>query len=129
MYDAVAAAQAAAIAAVGPGARVADVDARRADVLVAPGSARPSGTARATAWGSKCTRRRGLGARGRRVGATACPGTCPMPDEPRAGMVVTIEPGAYVPGFGGVRIEDDVLVTGDGREVLTTVDATARVLD
>jgi Xaa-Pro aminopeptidase len=40
-------------------------------------------------------------------------------DELRAGDVVTVEPGLYRPGFGGLRLEDLLLVTADGAENLT----------
>lgn len=50
------------------------------------------------------------------------PGLRATSDETLAeGMVVTIEPGLYFEGWGGVRIEDDLLVTSDGAEVLNAL--------
>lgn len=53
------------------------------------------------------------------------PGTATLLE---AGMVFTIEPGVYVAGWGGVRIEDDLVVERSGCKVLTEADRSLRVI-
>jgi len=115
LYDAVEQAHAAALAAVQPGARPSSIDAAARQVLEAHGLG--------SAFGHGTGHGLGLEIHEEPRVARVVTG---LPDEPiEPGMVFTIEPGAYVPGVGGVRIEDDVLVTADGCDVLT--DAPRRV--
>ena len=44
------------------------------------------------------------------------------------GMAITIEPGVYLEGFGGIRIEDTVVVTQNGCEVQTSTSKSLRLL-
>jgi Xaa-Pro aminopeptidase len=53
------------------------------------------------------------------------PGSAAVLEE---GMVVTVEPGVYIPGWGGVRIEDDVVVEASGGRLLTHADRSPSAL-
>jgi Xaa-Pro aminopeptidase len=117
LYDAVHAAQQAAIAAVRPGIEASEVDAAARTVLAAEGLGAAFGHGTGHGLGLEVHEEPRVSQR--------------RDDMPRVtlapGMVFTIEPGAYLPGFGGVRIEDDVLVTETGCEVLTAVPRELRV--
>ena len=111
VYDAVRDAQAAAVAAVKPGVDASMVDTAARELL------RDRGLAEAFGHGTG----HGLGLDVHEEPRVGKPRADLPPVTLAPNMVFTIEPGAYLPGFGGVRIEDDVLVTGDGCEVLTHV--------
>jgi Xaa-Pro aminopeptidase len=105
IYDLVAAAQAAGRAALAVGADVVAVDAASRDVIAAAGHADhfPHGLGHGV--GLEIHEAPGIGPLG--AGTLA------------AGMAVTVEPGVYLPGHGGVRIEDTLIVTDVEPELLT----------
>jgi Xaa-Pro aminopeptidase len=111
VHAAVLAAQRAAIDAVRPGVLASLVDAAARQVLDAKGLGE--------AFGHGTGHGLGLDVHEdpRVARATADSPSVPL----EAGMVLTVEPGAYLAGWGGVRIEDDVLVTPTGYETLTSV--------
>lgn len=107
IYDTVLAAQKAAIEAIGPGVKASDVDRAARSVIEQAGHGKHFGHGLGHGFGLQIHEEPRMS------------GTNTTLLEP--GMIVTVEPGIYLPGWGGVRIEDDVLVTADGHEVLTSV--------
>lgn len=105
VYAVVRKAQKAGVRAVWPGVRARDVDAAARAAIEQAG------------YGEEFSHGLGHGVglevhEGPRVGKTS-------KDVLRAGMLTTIEPGIYIPDWGGIRIEDTVLVTGQGGQRLT----------
>ncbi|MBI5234719.1 MAG: aminopeptidase P family protein [Deltaproteobacteria bacterium] len=105
IYDTVAAAQEAAIKAIRPGATAKDVDAAARAYITDAGYGEYFGHGTGHGVGLDVHERPVLSPHSK--------------DILTQGMVVTVEPGIYIPGWGGVRIEDMVLVTADGFEALT----------
>jgi Xaa-Pro aminopeptidase len=122
VYDAVRRAQQAAIAAVIPGVAVAAVDAAARESLTHDGYGEAFGHGTGHGLGIEVHEApRVARPNPASAGRVYPPGHIPEATTLEPGMVITVEPGAYLPGFGGVRIEDDVLVTAEGCEVLTSV--------
>jgi Xaa-Pro dipeptidase len=107
MYDVVLQANRAAVAASKPGVAMGDVDKAARDVITAAG------------YGQYFIHRtgHGLGLDGHELIPQIAAG---VTDLLEPGMAFTIEPGVYVPGLGGVRIEDNVVITETGVDVLTS---------
>ncbi|MCK4871461.1 MAG: aminopeptidase P family protein [Phycisphaerales bacterium] len=105
IYDIVLEAQLAAIAAVRPGAGTRAVDAVARDIITNAGYGDCYGHGLGHGVGLDVHEEPGLNTR--------------TDTELRPGMLITVEPGIYLPGVGGVRIEDDVLVTQRGHKVLS----------
>lgn len=106
VYNIVREAQQAALAAVKPGKTGKEVDAVARDIITAAGFGEQFGHGLGHGVGLAVHEEPRLSPRGE--------------DELQPGMVVTVEPGVYLPGFGGVRIEDLVVVTENGCQILST---------
>ncbi|MEA2285485.1 MAG: Xaa-Pro aminopeptidase [Solirubrobacteraceae bacterium] len=115
VYDLVLRAQEAALAAVRPGPTGREVDAVAREIIDAAGHAEHFGHGLGHGVGLEVHEGPRLSKQG--------------DDVLREAMVVTIEPGVYVPGAVGVRIEDLVIVTADGGEVVSSLPKELRVLD
>ncbi len=107
-YEVCLKAQLTGLAAIGPDVSGRDADAAARDVIAAAG------------WGEQFGHGlgHGIGLEVHEAPALRAEST----DELESGNVVSCEPGIYLPGVGGVRIEDMVLVTDTGRERLTRVE-------
>lgn len=108
MYNAVLESQLLALEKVGPGMTGAEADAVSRDYLKSKGLGEAFGHSLGHGIGLEVHEGPGLNFRSEVV------------LEPN--MTVTIEPGAYIPGVGGVRIEDDILITETGNEILNHSD-------
>ena len=105
IYRVVLEAQRSALAVIAPGVKASDVDAAARNVIDRAGYGRHFGHGTGHGVGIEVHELPVLSAR--------------SGDTLQAGMVVTVEPGIYLENFGGVRIEDMVLVTETGREILS----------
>jgi len=123
VYDAVAQAQRAALTAVKPGIPASSVDAAARAVLADRGLGEAFGHGTGHGLGVEVHEAPRLAPGPPAAGSPTAQGEAPGVETEviAEGMVFTIEPGAYLSGWGGVRLEDDVLVTADGCEVLTDV--------
>ena len=124
LHQAVRAAQAAALGTIRPGVRASAVDAAARDALAEWDLAEAFGHSTGHGLGIELHELPRIGRpRSERDDETA------DAEDPllAPGMVFTVEPGVYLPGVGGVRIEDDVAVTESGYELLTPVPSGFRV--